>query len=231
MPIFHRHKLLFVHIPKNAGRSIETALLGCEGSPGSGMRSAWNTAASFISRETASSFAKEHLIGTLDVTLASQHLTYVEMEMLGLLPTGGFESFAIVRNPFDRAISSVTHFFGKESLQETQKDVRKSHFERHLFQWLDRVPDDHNQRAHRRSQIDFLRDRKGRLAVNKLLRFETLAGDFESFLSPRTELELSLPRVGYSGRTRDYRDYYNDASRERIEQEFKEDMHEFGYRF
>ena len=45
--------VLFVHIPKNAGRSIETALLGGLGSPDGGRRNFVNRAAPWLARRTA----------------------------------------------------------------------------------------------------------------------------------------------------------------------------------
>ena len=143
------------HIPKNAGRSIEEALLGEDGSPDGGRRSWLNRVATFVSRETASPFARKYLIGTLDVALASQHLTYVEMQLLGLLPETPLRSFAVVRNPFDRALSSMIHFDRGAWVDEPDTTRRQDEFERVLGRWLDRDLSDHNERAHRRPQVDF----------------------------------------------------------------------------
>ena len=232
MPLFRNYRLLFVHIPKNAGRSIEAALLNDAGSPDDGRRSLLNRAATFMARETASRFAREHLIGTLDFALASQHLTYVEMEMLGLLPeSSDFRSFAIVRNPYDRALSSVMHFSDDTWVHEGDGRARKRAFEKRLAEWLERPIADHNQRAHRRSQIAYLRDQSGSQAVEKILRFETIGDDFSAFMRDLGHGEVSLTVRGHAGRKRDYRDYYDAASRSLVEQAFGEDIDAFEYSF
>lgn len=232
MPIFPDHNLLFVHIPKNAGRSVEAALLGDRGTPDDGRRSGPNRAAKLLLTETASSFAREHLIGTIDVSLASQHLTYVEMEMLGLLPDGDeFHSFAIVRNPFDRALSSTMHFSADRWVDEADASRLAQSTAARLSQWLDRPLADHNDRAHRRTQLSYLRDSRGEIVVDSILRFENLAHDFAEFLEARGISGLQLPFRGSAGRDRSYRDYYDHHSRRLVEEAFGEDLDAFCYEF
>lgn len=232
MPIFQSYRLLFVHIPKNAGRSVEAALLGETGTPDGGRRSLLNRAATFLARETASRFPRDHLIGTLDVSLAAQHLTYVEMEMLGLLPDeAGFRSFATVRNPYDRALSSVMHFREGSWVQEMDERQRMRGFEEQLAQWLEQPIADHNQRAHRRSQVAYLRNQEGLQAVETILRFEMIDQDFKAFMRDLGISGVTLPIRGHGGRTRDYRDYFDPASRRRVELAFGEDIDAFEYSF
>lgn len=232
MPIFHSRKLIFVHIPKNAGRSVEEALLSGKASPDGGRRSLINRAFTALSRRTAPKLAKSHLIGSLDVTLASQHLTYVEMEMLGLLDEAeGYQSFAIVRNPYDRALSSTIHFSDSDWLQEPDPLLRKRQFAAHLARWLERPLTDHNKRAHRRGQLSFLRDQSGRIAVNTLLRFETITTDFYNFTKSCGVEGLNLPVRGSAGRKVGYRDYFNEEARKLVEKAFGEDIDTLKYSF
>jgi hypothetical protein len=175
MPFFRDRNLLFVHIPKNAGRSIEAALLGPTGSPDGGRRSWPNRLATGAQRRTAAVGVRERLIGTLDVTVAAQHLTFAEIELLGVLPAGQLahcRRFCVCRNPFDRAVSSVFHFGGNP--------LDQSEFERALDRWLDRPPRDHNELAHRRTQAAYVRDSRGQPAVPHVLRFERLCDDFDA---------------------------------------------------
>lgn len=232
MPLFPEHRLLFVHIPKNAGRSIEQALLGDAGTPDDGRRSLLNRFATALARETSSDFARKHLIGTLDVTLASQHLTYVEMELLGLLPTeGDLRPFAVVRNPYDRILSSVMHFSGPEWPHEEDEKARKHAFAAQLERWLDRPIRDHNERAHRRTQLAYLRDQTGAQIVETVIRFENLVEDFASLMQSYGLGDIALPFRGNAGRSRDYKDYYDAASRKRVEDAFGEDIDAFEYSF
>lgn len=232
IPYFPDLNCLFVHIPKNAGRSIETALLKESGSPDSGRRSLVNRAATLLSRSTAPSFAKTHLIGTLDVTLAAQHLTFVEMEMLGLLPdTTNYMSFCVVRNPYDRALSSVMHFSEARWVSSEDEDERRMGFEQGLKAWLEMPLPDHNIRAHHRSQVDFIRNRHGEIAIDHLLRFENLEDDFSNLLTRIGAENRMVRKIGDSGRSRMYRDFYTPDARRLIDSAFKQDIEMLGYSF
>lgn len=181
---------------------------------------------------TASSFAERYMIGTIDVTLGAQHLTYVEMEMLGLLPdTPGVVSFCVVRNPYDRALSSVMHFDRGDWTRSQITDERRDGFERSLECWLKREPGDHNLRAHRRCQIDFLRDRKGHIAVDHILRFEFLDQDFKVLRKHLGWNGLEVGKVGDSGRHLGYREYYTDRAKDLVDEFLGEDVELFEYEF
>jgi hypothetical protein len=226
LPFFRNHNLLFVHIPKNAGRSIEAALLGPTGSPDDGRRSWSNRLATGAQRLTAAVGVRERLIGTLDMTVAAQHLTFAEIELLGVLPADQLarcRRFCVCRNPFDRAVSSVFHFCGNPHGQPE--------FERALGQWLDRTPRDHNELAHRRTQAAYLRDSRGQPAVPYVLRFERLSDDFRQLMAEFGLERVSLPCRGSSRRGSSYRDYFTSSARRAVERAYAEDLDQFGYAF
>lgn len=232
MPLFPDLNLIFIHIPKNAGRSIEQALLRNSGSPDGGRRTLLNRSLHGLCEMTASKFAKDRLIGTLDVVIAAQHLTYMEMDLLGLLsPKNKVEcvTFAICRNPFDRIVSSINHFYPDDA-RHNKIDGRDS-FERHLNEWLERDVSDHNERAHRRQQIDFVLNCRGRSAVDELLRYECITDDFAALMSKMGAPEIILPWRGKSSRQRSYQHYYTDSAKKLVEQEFGEDLEYFKYKF
>ena len=233
MPLFADLGLLFVHIPKNAGRSIEKVLLGDHGTPDGGRRSIANRAARLLLQRTRSKFAERYLIGTIDEAFAAQHLTYSEMDLLGLLPTDerSYHSFAVVRNPYDRVLSSIMHFSADAWVHEADETLRKRQFEFRLAEWLERQLDDHNKRAHRRMQIEFLRDQTGKRSVDSILRFEAISEEFTAFMEDRGRPGLALPMRGHAGRTRNYSDYFNASSRLLVEKVFGEDIETFGYSF
>lgn len=230
MPVFHDLNLLFVHIPKNAGRSIEAALLGNTGSPDDGRRNIVGGTAAALQKISRSAFAERYLIGTIDRAFAAQHLTYAEMQMLGVFEeesAKAWRRFCVVRNPFDRAISSVMH----SVLIDPAAPDDPASFEKALEHWLDRPLADHNQRAHRRPQFDFVIDNYGKTAVDKILRFETLGDDFAQLAAELDLTHLQLGWRGKSTRLQTYRDYFTSHARKLIEREFAVDLEAFGYAF
>lgn len=232
MPVFPELRLLFIHIPKNAGRSVEQALLGARGSPSSGRRTVLNRVAHALQQLTRSRFAETHLIGTLDQVFAAQHLTLSEIQLLGLSPeTVGehaYRSFCVCRNPFDRVISSVFHFGG---IGKDSQASNAATFERALDVWLDRPLRDHNERAHRRLQIEYILDARGRLSVDEVLRYENLEVGFAELMRKSGRESVVLPWHGKSFRSRKYDEYFTPASRKKIEMTFGEDIEAFKYRF
>lgn len=88
MPISVKHNLCFIHIPKNAGTTIEKSL---------GM----DDIESFYQKKKYK-----------DYGVPPQHLTFEELSKE--LDLSGYKKFAIVRNPFDRIVSEFHHYENNE---------------------------------------------------------------------------------------------------------------------
>ena len=231
MPYFNKANLLFVHIPKNAGRSIELAFEK-EKFLTSGFRSVANRAFTALARATSSGAVQERLHGSLDVTLSAQHLTYCEIAMLGLLKdVEDLNVFCVIRNPYDRILSSVCHFLDAPWKDAKNAKERVYGFEKDLEKWLSLPVTDHNVRAHKRNQIDFMLDPLGVNKMQYVLKFESLTEDFNR-LCCDLNLDCTLDkRFGASGRVGTYRQYYNDHSRRLVEAYFARDLSAFDYGF
>lgn len=228
MPYFPDLKALFLHIPKCGGKSVEAALLPPPLKANSGMRGPINLAARQFSKRTQSDVPHTYLLGTLDVVLSAQHLTYNEIEILGLLRSEAIKEahiFATVRNPYSRALSSVAHFaqrFAKHYWLDPAPTPAQ--VERALEFWRDLDPDDHNLRAHRRAQTDFLLDRDGRLVTDRLMRLETIA---EDFLALCHDLRIEPRRLTHSGKGRvvyDFNKLFTARSRKLVTEMFERDF-------
>jgi hypothetical protein len=82
----------------------------------------------------------------------------------------------------------------------------------------------------KRDQRRYVLDRNGRLMVDDIGRFERLAEDAARiFGALGVELE-PLPRVGQFTR-RDYREFYDETSRRKVETHWARDLALFGYNF
>jgi hypothetical protein len=66
--------------------------------------------------------------------------------------------------------------------------------------------------------------------VGKVLRFETLADSFPETVAAMGLPGLRLKKLNLSNH-RNYRDYYNDTSRQIVAARFREDIEVFGYEF
>lgn len=237
MPIFSEHNALFVHIPKNAGRSIEKAFLPSGLTPSSGGRSFVNGLARWALRKTANSIPPQRLLGTLDVALTSQHLTLEEIRLLGLVPERDIDrlfTFCVVRNPYDRVLSSVLHFSrnDKQRLFDLPDRPGAGDFEAAILAWIEVDAPDHNVRAHRRPQSDYVRMKDRANATDFTLRFEHLNDDFDRLRDRLGATGVSLGRTGAGRlRDRDYRDLYTDTSRKAVERAFAADLELFAYCF
>lgn len=233
MPIFHDQKLIFVHIPKNAGKSIESAFLGPRGRM-SGARSSLNAACKLLLRLTSSTIPSRDLLGSLDYTFAAQHMTLRELMEYGFVcqeTCPNYRSFAVIRNPFDRAVSSVFHHFATELHSGARRIDDPESFTKALRDWLYDRPLDHNQIAHKRSQLDFLTLDGCSICVDEVIRYEHLGEEIAAFCNRNGLPPLEIGWYGRNKRVRDYRDYFSSEAREIVKNQYENDLDLLGYTF
>ena len=159
--IDHNRKLLFIHVPKNAGTSIERNVFDGYG---------------FLGKSS-----REHLYGfDRELGFNLQHATIKQLldhQLIKDEVVDTYHSFAIVRNPFTRAISGYiwlmkdlrTHGSFKEFL------MREGAFSEEALQEAPHYVNDHFY-----TQSEFI-TLNGQISVKHLLKFEYLAADFRRF--------------------------------------------------
>ncbi|MDD9976319.1 MAG: sulfotransferase family 2 domain-containing protein [Boseongicola sp.] len=207
--IGRRRKFIFVHVPKNGGQSITKALR-----PHSLklherlVQRAWRHLGSKNKDDLFDLFPGG---GHATASQIKQHLGKNEFET--------FYSFGFVRNPWDwgASLRSFSRIRPKSPLFDVATNGTLGDFleafcaEEYL------------------QQLDYLYDTDGRCLVSFVGRFERLREDFRSACD-KIGISCELPHKNAS-KAAGYRELYDDAARQIVEEKFADDIREFGYTF
>ena len=163
MPISHTHRCIFIHIPKCAGTSVETAL---------GMHRDWRV------EDAEAMYGRVSSREWLAMNWSSnflQHLTWDELTQ-AVAPSRrvGYRSFAFVRHPLRRMVSVWANLDGDllEYARARNVQLEGVGFEEFVTR---AVPLNH---PHLRPQSEFIVRGDGSVAVDEVGRFEHLSEDF-----------------------------------------------------
>jgi hypothetical protein len=222
--ISHRHRCIFVHVPRTAGQSIERFFLGLHGLD-------WENRAPLLLRRND------------DPTRGPQRLAhlfaaeYVACGHLGETEFDRYFKFAFVRNPWDRLVSEYLYRGGRR-LGSFRSFVTAGAqpADPHLDAWRHLAP-----------QVRYLYDPAGRLRVDFVGRFERLHDDFARVCARLGLPDASLPHANAAagnGRARwrrvpgraapppdKYTRHYDSRLRDLVAERYAEDVETFGYAF
>ena len=203
MPINHEKKIIFIHIPKNAGESVEKVLRMYKGNP------------------------EEAYWGIIDRQIVLQHLTATQLKarLSDSKIWDKYFKFAIVRNPWTKAISEFNWYkrFGPScdfktwvrSLEHRIKINNTIHI---------------GEIGHNMPQRDFIFDTNGNCMVDKILRFENIGEEFKKLASEQAwGVKLIHAKSTASKKKQDFKSYYDEESARIIESVYKMDIEAFGY--
>ncbi len=203
----HRHRFIFIAVPKTGSHSIRFALRDLLGPEDEEQVSL------FVSRR----IDREGFRG-----VQHGHQTAEEIRgSIGAEVWQQYVSFAVVRNPWERFVSYVAFMMRENGT--FRADPRGA---------MHRVLDNpqRQSRIHLRPQRDFLVDQAGHCIVNRLCRMERLQADFDELCR-----NLALPLIPLTRRNpsehRHYVDYYDPELVERIGFLYAEDVAMLGYDF
>ena len=218
MPIDRARKLLFVHIPKTAGTSVEEFL---------GLRGPWQN------EDINTCFGLIQSLSLLEEGFRSnflQHLTLAELSRLLGSDLQGCTPFAVVRDPWTRIISSfrrkdpdLCHLIRSSCGRDAKEFDLEAYIE--LAGCLDH--------AHLRPQHRFL-TLAGSDRIDPrihLFRQEQLV-DLEEWLAQRLGESVVLPKSNVSVPQTPWSDlnaHQEDKLRERVRVLYAEDYAAFGY--
>ena len=202
------YKFIFVHVPKNGGRSVKRSLATIRGN-----RKHWMAVSN---HETLGGFYDNFK------TRANWR-----DKILGRNPSSQYFRFAFVRNPWDR-MSSLYHFLTERRARDEVHAVRS--FKHFLQQMREGVPWIQNLHS-TRSQLEYLTLEDNRVCLDYLGHFEFLEDDFAA-ISEAFGCPLTLSHVNRSVNSQvDYRTRYDAEMIEIVASRFAEEIDRFGYVF
>jgi hypothetical protein len=138
-----------------------------------------------------------------------------------------FYKFAFVRNPWDWQVS-MYHFLLKQPDNHRYQMIKEFGSFKQYMQWV--VNEDRPfPKGATKLQSTMLIGADGKIAVDKIGRFETLAEDFQT-IGESLGIQVTLPKLNYSLHTR-YQDYYDTATKHLVEKHFSKDIELFEYTF
>lgn len=234
--ISHKHKAIFVHVPKTAGQSIEHY---------------------FLQENNLTLENKDQLL--IDQRLVEDrgsvnmaHLTAAEYKEFNLLTDQQWDeyySFAFTRNPWARMVSFYKYM----------RYYQVMTFDNFLLNQLDVIWE--NEYWFLRPQHEFILDREGNQLVDYIGKFENLQDDFNKIARKLDIKNKTLPIVNKSkpisgihrlkevffmlyyqpklviglGKdnvcSQNYRDYYTDELIDKVAEVYKNDIRYFNYAY
>ncbi len=233
--ISHKHKCIFVHIPKNAGQSIEHVFLDQ-------FNLTWETRAPLLLSSN-----NNPRLGP--PRLAHLHAAdYVKFHYISEDLFGDYFKFSFVRNPWDRIVS--IYKYSQYSLFIDFKTFLKNIFLNRI--WA-------NQYWFVGPQSDFICDSSGKSMMDFVGRFESLQSDFDKVCHQINLGNIVLPHINKSShdlksmnvnvkrllkhfiwkyyskwkfpRHKNFQEYYDSETKEIVFELYRKDIDIFEYTF
>jgi len=210
MPCTADRSLLFIHIPKTGGTSIEQAL---------GLFGPWQEE----NQQLLFGFIRSPELLTHGWgSPFLQHLSWREIQQ-----QWDFRSalrFAVVRNPWARFASVFTNTDTHLKQVASQRGLNLENLGFEAFV----EATEGLEHAHLRPQLSYICDGAGELAVDTLLHTEDLHQEFTAFAAAHG-LVAALPWLNRSAEPGAYRRLYTPASWQRIGERYSQDVAQLGY--
>jgi hypothetical protein len=218
MPVNHQLNLIFVHIPKAAGSTVEHFIKEQTGEPWD-LWGKYHNDARHFERYPQSGPVKRinpDRFGGKPLQPLYHHLVLEDMvSILGTEQADRYHKLAIFRNPWDRLVS---HY---EYLRQTGE--RGGTEGRTFIEWFEA-------RLVTPQILPYLRVEGGVPRDLTLLNFDRFSDEFGDFMQ---QLGLNWDGGVHEKRSErsDYRQYYTDLMAEKLAEECRSDIEHFGFRF
>ena len=224
--ISHDHKCIFIHIPKCAGTSVESALGHFDGHSGRGGQD--HRSMRMIEKPSLSIytlFSKENIKEYLKGVAYQNHIKTPNPKNKTVVTKKQYNEyfkFTIVRNPWARAFSWYKNVMRDEIHQKNLKitsEITLNHFLKC-----------HAGKGMIRPQTYWLKNYRGDINFDYIGRFETLPATFKAIKQHLNLSQISFPHK-IRGDSEDYKTQYDQESIELIRDVYREEIELFGYSF
>jgi len=219
MIISHKHKFIFVHIPKCAGSSIAKCLMQYYG---------YNSKPKSVDPNECAMFRCDPRYANADNL--DQHDQYNKIKQYfeqNNYNINDYFSFSFVRNPWERRVSQFEYVkrMHKEKKEEWTRKWKGLSFKEYIQQQKD-------------CQLNWVSEcalpqtssKKHDVAVNYVGRCENLQEDFNNICD---KIEIPHQEVPHVNKTKhkEYTEYYDDETRAIAKENAARDIEYFGYKF
>ena len=209
--ISHKHKFIFVHIPKCAGSSIEQTLLKNEGIR---IPSKQKFYLDFLSENIKKLYLLDYPMHSY-----SQHFRLNQYDR-GCVKN--YYCFTFVRNPWDLLVSEYFYIKKNYNFDLSFKEFiylgEKIKLTKGFKWFIERG-------NHLKPQHTFLSK-----DINFIGRFENIQADFNTICDKIGVSHQELPHKNKTNH-KHYTEYYDDETREIVAERYAKDIEYFGYKF
>jgi hypothetical protein len=199
--ISEKYQFLFIHIPKCAGTSIE----------------------SFFGYDYDNKLCFEHNFNNIG---HPKHLTLNNYEkILNEESIKKIFKFTIIRNPFDRIVSAYNYSLYSDKIYwngRNDYDYKKSllSFENFIKQFKIKIPN---------SFDHFIETKENKM--DYIIRFENINDNFKELCNILNIKDKNLPFENKTPNRKNYRDYYDNKTKDIIYSIFEKDLKKYNYDF